>query len=195
MKKDLTYVEQCRTVAVFEEFLLSEYGEHSEELLGYHLWRAVTSCLAQKNKEKREAMALKIQQKYIFTDSEHHVDLSGSQLDLVDPMQEVERPCTAALHGIQSAAAKILSKLVENYLLESGEMKDSIGSFVSLNYKPRESVANKVSQASGKCSCLILFCLSVPRCACRLMSTVYAMRFSIFQRLWSKPVWGRFLIS
>ena len=68
---------------------MSECGDLSEESLTYQLWRAVTSCLAQKNKKKRDTMALKIQQKFIFEDSDHHVDLAGSQLQLLDPNQEV----------------------------------------------------------------------------------------------------------
>ena len=85
-----------RTLALFEQFLSSECGELSEEALSYQLWRAVTLCLAQKNKEKRETMALNIQQKFIYTDSDHHVELTGSQLELLDPMQEVfhETPYT-----------------------------------------------------------------------------------------------------
>ena len=69
---------------------MSECGDLSEESLTYQLWRAVTSCLAQKNKKKRDTMALKIQQKFIFEDSDHHVDLAGSQLQLLDPNQEVQ---------------------------------------------------------------------------------------------------------
>lgn len=68
---------------------MSECGELSQESLSYQLWRAVTSCFAQKNREKREAMALSIQQKFIYVDSDHQVELAGSQLDLLDPNQEV----------------------------------------------------------------------------------------------------------
>ena len=68
---------------------MSECGDLSEESLTYQLWRAVTSCLAQKNKKKRDSMALNIQQKFIFEDSDHHVELARSQLQLLDPNQEV----------------------------------------------------------------------------------------------------------
>jgi hypothetical protein len=78
-----------RTLGLFEEYLLSECGDLSEESLSYQLWRAVTSCLAQKNKAKRDSMALNIQQKFIFEDSDHHLELAGSQLQLLDPNQEV----------------------------------------------------------------------------------------------------------
>ena len=134
-----------RTLAQFEQFLASECGDASEETLSYQLWKAVTSCLAQRKKDKREAMALKIQKKFIFTDSDFHLDLCGSRLELVDPMQEMERPCTPALGGIQSSAAKMLAKAVERFLIESGELKDSVGSLSSLNYKPKESISNKVN--------------------------------------------------
>ena len=68
---------------------MSECGDLSEESLSYQLWRAVRSCLAQKNREKREAMALNIQQKFIYVESNHHVELAGSQLELLDPNQDV----------------------------------------------------------------------------------------------------------
>lgn len=134
-----------RTLLLFEQFLLNECGELSVESLSYQLWRSATQCLAQKNKDKREAMALKIQQKYIYEDSEHHVDLSGygSELALVDAMQDVERPTTPALVAVQSAAGKLLSKAVEQFLAESGEGKDTIGSVASLGYKPKESLTKK----------------------------------------------------
>ena len=123
---------------------MSECGEGSDEELNYHLWRAVTLCLTQKNKEKRDAMALAIQQKYIYTDSDKHVDLIGSSLELVDSLQEVERPSTPALLGIQSAAAKSLTKTVERYLIETGELRDTVGSVASMDYQPKVSLSNKV---------------------------------------------------
>ena len=78
---------------------MSECGDLSEESLTYQLWRAVTSCLAQKNKEKRESMALNIQQKYIYMDSDHHLELNGSQLELlIDPNQEVRNRVKELVH-------------------------------------------------------------------------------------------------
>lgn len=88
-------------------------------------------------------MALKIQQKYIYADSEHYLDLSGSELELIDTMQEVDRPTTPALTAIQSAAGKLLSRAVEQFLTVSGEGGDTIGSIASLGYKPKESLTNK----------------------------------------------------
>lgn len=89
-------------------------------------------------------MALAIQQKYIYTDSDKHVDLIGSSLELVDPLQEVERPSTPALLGIQSASAKSLTKTVERFLIETGELKDTVGSVASMDYQPKVSLSNKV---------------------------------------------------
>lgn len=78
-----------RILAQFEEFLLTEGGDFSEDSLNYKLWRAVTACLVQKNKDKRDKMALNIQQKFIYSGSEHRVELEGSQLELLDPNREV----------------------------------------------------------------------------------------------------------
>ena len=95
-------------------------------------------------------MALKIQQKYIYGESEYHLDLfesgSGSELELVDAMQNMERPTTPALVAVQSAAGKLLSRAVEQFLTESGEEKDTIGSFASLGYNPKMSLTNKARQ-------------------------------------------------
>ena len=113
-------------------------------MMSYQLWRAVASCLAQKKLEKREAMALKIQQKYIYTDSEHHIELTESLLELVDPMQEFERPSTPALMAVQLSVSKTLTRAVERYLIENGELRDSIGSMVSVDNKRKMSLTSKV---------------------------------------------------
>lgn len=44
---------------------------------------------------------------------------------------QIERPDTPTLLAIQAAAGKSLAKVVERYLVESGELKDSIGSLIS----------------------------------------------------------------
>ena len=56
---------------------------------------------------------------------------------------QVERPDTPTLLAVQAAAGRSLAKVVERYLVESGEIKDSIGSLMSDDN--RQKVSHKVS--------------------------------------------------
>ena len=58
----------------------------------------------------------------------------------------MEQPDTPTLLAIQAAAGKGLAKVVERYLLESGEMKDSVGSLMSDDNRQKVSLPkHKVS--------------------------------------------------
>ena len=56
---------------------------------------------------------------------------------------QVERPDTPTLLAIQASAGTSLAKVVERYLVESGEIKDSVGSLMSDDN--RHKVSHKVS--------------------------------------------------
>ena len=55
---------------------------------------------------------------------------------------QVERPDTPTLQAIQAAAGRSLAKVVERYLVESGEINDSVGSLMSDENRQRVSLTN-----------------------------------------------------
>ena len=59
----------------------------------------------------------------------------------------MERPDTPTLLAIQAAAGRSLAKVVERYLVESGELKDNVGSLTSNDNRQKALPNHKVSRA------------------------------------------------
>ena len=139
----------------FEQYLLTSCGPHSQFLLNYQLWRALTKLSQSVDPQSRDALALYIYRRFLSQEAKRSVRLPHSLLEQLETGSEVTRPSSPILSALTQFSSRLLEVSVNRFRGEGPAGSEEEGGQSDLWTLPPIDGTNK-PQGSKVCAQICL---------------------------------------
>lgn len=127
----------------FEQYLYTVCGPLSAQNLAYLLWRGIMKYHMTTHPQRKELLAVKIHQTFIFEQSVKSVTLPEALKEKIDPREKVQRPDEQVLLTLQKMAEEVLDIAVKKYMYSE---EDSLTSLPSLGRNKHSRTVSRNSK-------------------------------------------------
>ncbi|XP_064394274.1 uncharacterized protein LOC135341606 isoform X2 [Halichondria panicea] len=120
-----------QTLLCFEQYLFSKCGPNSQSSFNYHMWKMLRKLTLTKEPKKRDALAVRIYQKFLYLGAKQFLHLPDYLLKQIDQTAVMCRPTSPTLKALTEFSSLYLQTTVNTFLskgLDSGtdEVSDSL---------------------------------------------------------------------